>query len=180
MRISAQKGQFGDLKRTFLENILKFLRKKFNLALKLFKKIKLHKSSLEQIKNKTKNFFNKTLQKINKNRESDIMRTKSANQNQEKAPLFLNKSVGNEPTNNPNKSFLMDSLELSENWENVENENKSQEQTKQQIFAYEDNELNQIHRINLKMKDITDLMKSFAENLEQQDEITMQSINFFE
>lgn len=176
-------------------NLQKMLKHKFSCALKLFQKIKLHKSSEDRLEAKIKDFFQNSL--LNMNQKNGKL-SESANSAQapetqqalnsenpaKKNLLFANKSMdflrgGKHAEPSPAPS-LMDSFDFQSSWNDedgklIPTETVEESQIKELVYKIRDTDLDQINRISLKMKDIGDLLKLFAENLEQQDEITMES-----
>ena len=190
-------GSSGELMQKHLQSISGILKKKFSGSLRLFQKIKVHKSKQEQVKTRTKHFFEKVFKTKNKFQQNSADFPKATDHDPSllKDPNNLNQSApldttqNNIKSENPNSTrttrdstHLLRSLEFDDTWNTSEDpldDKSSQSETEgntlRLISQYEDGEMKQINKISLKLRDITDLLKDFAENLEQQDEVTMQS-----
>lgn len=119
------------------------------------RKIKVHKSQQEKRITNTKNFFNYSVESF---------KTASLN-------------VTQQSENNLNQNNLCENKD-SDSISNKEEAN-SIRQTRLLLKKYEDQENAQIEKISLKFKEITEIMSLFNQNLEQQGEVTMQSIKYF-
>lgn len=152
----------------------------------------MHKSSEERRATKIKDFFRSSL--ANKKQKALSVSAdlegpaKGASSEGQREPgrraLFASQGQGfSESSQGSNASglfSLVDNLRFEESWREErgpreEGGSATEGQVKELIYKMRDYELDHIHRISLKMNDVSDLIKIFGETLGQQDEVTMQS-----